>query len=83
MINRRVVLRSHPAAHPAPDNFDVVETDVPEPGDGEVLVRNLYFSMEPAIRARLDGKETDGIREALVALHEWVRARASWWCWRT
>ena len=31
---------------------------MPEPGVGEILVRNLYFSVEPAIRARLDGKET-------------------------
>lgn len=58
MTNRRVVLRSHPPHIPTPDNFDVVETAVPEPGDGEMLVRNLYLSMEPAIRARLDGKET-------------------------
>jgi NADPH-dependent curcumin reductase CurA len=58
VTNRRVVLRAHPPHIPTPDDFDIVETDVPEPGDGEMLVRNLYFSVEPAIRARLDGKET-------------------------
>jgi NADPH-dependent curcumin reductase CurA len=31
---------------------------VPEQGVGEILVRNLYFSIEPAIRALLDGTET-------------------------
>jgi hypothetical protein len=58
MVNRRVVLRSRPAHVPQPDNFEIVPGEVPEPGDGEILVRNLYFSVEPAIRARLDGKET-------------------------
>ena len=58
MVNRRVVLRSRPAHVPQPDNFEIVSGEVPEPGDGEILVRNLYFSIEPAIRARLDGKET-------------------------
>ena len=58
MNNRRVVLRSRPAHVPQPDNFEIVPVEVPEPGVGEILVRNLYFSVEPAIRARLDGKET-------------------------
>src|SRR3954454_12164493 len=58
MVNRRVVLRSRPAHVPDRDNFDVVEVDVPDPGPGQALVRNLYFSVEPAIRPRLDGVET-------------------------
>ena len=56
--NRQVVLASRPAHAPEPANFDVVTATVPEPGPGEALVRNLYLSMEPAIRARLDGVET-------------------------
>lgn len=58
MINRRVVLRSRPAHVPEPGNFEVVEVPRPEPGEGELLVRNLFFSMEPAIRARLDDRVT-------------------------
>ena len=58
MVNRRVVLRSRPAHVPDRDNFDVVEVDVPDPGPGQALVRNLYFSVEPAIRPRLDGVDT-------------------------
>jgi NADPH-dependent curcumin reductase CurA len=56
--NRQVVLASRPAHVPEPANFDVVAAAVPEPGPGEALVRNLCLSMEPAIRARLDGVET-------------------------
>ena len=58
LINRRVVLRSRPVDVPPPNDFEIVSGDVPEPADGEILVRNLFFSLEPAIRARLDGKET-------------------------
>ena len=58
MTNRRVVLRSRPAYVPEPANFEIEVCPVPEPGEGEVLVRNLYFSMEPAIRARLDDRVT-------------------------
>lgn len=58
MKNRRVVLRSRPAHVPEPGNFELVECAVPEPGEGEMLVRNLFFSMEPAIRARLDDRMT-------------------------
>jgi NADPH-dependent curcumin reductase CurA len=47
-------LRSRPQNVPEPDDFGIVEVDVPEPGENEVLVRNLYFSMEPATRTRLD-----------------------------
>ena len=55
MRNRRVVLRSRPAHVPDRENFEVVEVDVPEPGPEQALVRNLYLSVEPAIRPRLDG----------------------------
>jgi NADPH-dependent curcumin reductase CurA len=69
MVNRRVVLRSRPAHVPQPDDFEIVHGEVPEPGLGEVLVRNLYFSVEPSIRARLDGVGTYmppiGIGEAI------------------
>ena len=50
MRNRRVVLRSRPAHVPDRENFGVVEVDVPEPGPDGALVRNLYISVEAAVR---------------------------------
>jgi NADPH-dependent curcumin reductase CurA len=38
---------------PAPENFALVETDVPDAADGQVLVENLYMSVDPAMRPRL------------------------------
>jgi NADPH-dependent curcumin reductase CurA len=34
----------------SPGNFELRESEVPEPGDGEFLVRNLYLSLDPAMR---------------------------------
>ena len=49
-MNRQVLLRSRPAAIPQAENFEIVETPVPQPGPGQVLVRNLFLSVEPAMR---------------------------------
>jgi NADPH:quinone reductase len=38
---------------PTLDNFKIVETDVPQPKDGEVLVRTLYISVDPYLRGRM------------------------------
>ena len=55
MKNRRVVLASRPAAGvPTPANFKLVEQDVPEIGDGEVLLENMVFAIDPAVRGMLD-----------------------------
>jgi NADPH-dependent curcumin reductase CurA len=56
MRNRQVVLKRHPNGIPLPEDFDLVEGSIAEPGDGQMLVRNLFFSLEAAIRGWLDGK---------------------------
>jgi len=56
MINRQVVLNAHPDGIPVPADFAMAEAEVPSPGEGQMLVRNLYFSLEAAIRGWLDGK---------------------------
>ncbi|GAC1334658.1 MAG: NADP-dependent oxidoreductase [Beijerinckiaceae bacterium] len=49
-INRQVRLKSRPAGIPQSDHFEIVETAIPELRDGQVLVRNEYLSVEPAMR---------------------------------
>ncbi|MFM8770389.1 MAG: NADP-dependent oxidoreductase [Rubrivivax sp.] len=49
-VNRQVILSSRPTGIPQADHFRIVETPVPVPADGQVLVRNLYLSVEPAMR---------------------------------
>lgn len=49
-VNRQVVLASRPAGIPQAEHFRIVETPVPQPGPGQVLVRNRWLSVEPAMR---------------------------------
>ncbi|WP_239165570.1 NADP-dependent oxidoreductase [Catellatospora citrea] len=39
---------------PTPDNFRLVEVDVPEPAEGQVKVRNLVMSVDPYMRGRMN-----------------------------
>ncbi|MER7012680.1 NADP-dependent oxidoreductase [Saccharopolyspora sp. NPDC000359] len=47
-------LASRPKGWPTPDNFDVVEVDTPQPGEGQLLVRNLVMSVDPYMRGRMN-----------------------------
>lgn len=48
--NRRVVLTSRPSGIPQHDNFVLDDVALPVPGPGEMLVRNIYLSVDPAQR---------------------------------
>ena len=52
--SREIVLTGRPRDEPTPDLFRLVTTEVPEPGDGEVLVRNLWMSVDPYMRGRMN-----------------------------
>ena len=60
--NRQFRLAARPEGTPDRDVFELVETDVPEPGPGEVLVRTRYLSVDPYMRGRMDG--TSGYADA-------------------
>ena len=49
-MNRQWLLHERPVGMIGPEHFKYVETDIPEPGDGEVLIRNLMFSFDPTQR---------------------------------
>lgn len=48
--NRQVRLKSRPSGIPQAEHFEIVEAPVPNPVVGQVLVRNIYLSVEPAMR---------------------------------
>jgi len=52
--NRQWRLRSRPVGMVKESDFEMVEEPVPAVGDGQVLVRNLYFAFEPAMRGWLN-----------------------------
>jgi len=53
MQNRRVVLASRPAGWVTEDNFRIEDAAMPRPADGEVLVKNLWLSLDPYMRGRM------------------------------
>lgn len=48
--NRQVLLTTRPAGVPQASDFTLGSSDVPKPGEGEFLVRNIYLSVDPAQR---------------------------------
>jgi NADPH-dependent curcumin reductase CurA len=54
-VSRQIVLRSRPVGMPRPTDFDLVETRVAPPTDGEVLCRTIYLSLDPYMRGRISG----------------------------
>ncbi len=57
--SREVRLVSKPAGLPGPAHFVVTETPLPVPKDGEVLVRNHYFQVFPAMLRTMIGGGTE------------------------
>ncbi|MBV7407137.1 NADP-dependent oxidoreductase [Enterobacter sp. ENT03] len=51
--NRRWVLASRPKGAPVADNFRLEEDDIATPGEGQVLLRTLYLSLDPYMRGRM------------------------------
>ena len=47
-------LKSRPSGMPNEDNFELAKIDLPTPGDGDVHVRNLFLSVDPYMRGRMN-----------------------------
>ncbi|MBR0696124.1 NADP-dependent oxidoreductase [Bradyrhizobium lablabi] len=67
---KRVVLASRPHGEPKPSDFRLEEYAVPVPGDGQVLLRTIWLSLDPYMRGRMsDGPSyaqpvpVDGVME--------------------
>ena len=54
IVNREVRLVSRPTGMPSAANFTVVRTELPPLEDQQVLVRNLFMSVDPYMRGRMN-----------------------------
>jgi NADPH-dependent curcumin reductase CurA len=52
-VSREIRLRNRPAGLPSEDDFELVEVPVPELDAGQVLVRDIYMSVDPYMRGRM------------------------------
>ncbi|MEV7448872.1 NADP-dependent oxidoreductase [Streptomyces nigra] len=58
VINREWHLVSRPVGWPKTEDFALVEAEVPTPGEGQVLVRNKYLSVDPYMRGRMSAAKS-------------------------
>jgi NADPH-dependent curcumin reductase len=73
MINRQVVLVSRPAGIAQAENFSIREAPLAPPQEGQILVRNEFLSVEPAMRGWIADQ---GNYSAPVAIDSVMRALA-------
>lgn len=52
-MNRQITLAARPVGFPKESDFALLETPVPEPGPGQVLVRSHWLSLDPYMRGRM------------------------------
>ena len=56
--NRQILLKSRPQGAPSLDNFELTESPIPEPGEGELLMRTRYLSLDPYMRGRMSAAKS-------------------------
>ena len=52
--SREIRLAARPRGLPVPTDFELAEVELPDPVDGQVLVRNAFVSVDPYMRARMN-----------------------------
>jgi NADPH-dependent curcumin reductase CurA len=52
-VSREIRLKNRPVGLPSEHDFELAAVPIPSPGTGEVLVRNLYMSVDPYMRGRM------------------------------
>lgn len=75
MRNLEVHLIERPQGLPTPSHFALIETQVADPAEGQVLIENIYMSVDPAMRPRLSGQQA--LNQAMMggAIGRVVRSR--------
>ena len=56
--SREIHLKSRPHGMPTHANFELAEVAVPEPKEGEALVRNIWMSVDPYMRGRMMDRQS-------------------------
>lgn len=52
--NTQILLAARPQGAPKDSDFTLIETPIPEPGPGEMLLRTIYLGLDPVIRLRMN-----------------------------
>ena len=57
-MNTRVLLARRPEGEPVAEDFRIVEEAIPSPGDGQVLLRTRFLSLDPYMRGRMSAAKS-------------------------
>lgn len=68
--NTRILLASRPVGAPVPSDFSIERQPIPEPADGEVLLKILYLSLDPYMRGRMSAAKSYAASVELGAVME-------------
>ena len=56
--SREIRLKRYPTGVPTDADFEMATVELPPPADGDVLVKNLWMSVDPYMRGRMTGQNT-------------------------
>jgi NADPH-dependent curcumin reductase CurA len=57
-VSHEIRLKNRPIGMPSESDFELAQVVLSEPGEGEVLVRNIYMSVDPYMRGRMFDRES-------------------------
>ena len=63
--NMQVLLASRPVGWVTEENFRIVNTPIPVPAEGQILVRNHYLSLDPYMRGRMNDVKSYAAKQEL------------------
>jgi len=82
-MNQQIILAKRPTGMPDTTHLPLVESAMPEPDDGQVLIRTIYLSLDPYMRGRMSAAKSyaASVEEGAVmegqSVGQVVRSRSS------
>ena len=58
MTNKQLIFKKRPNGFPPKDTWELVTTEVPTPKEGEIVVKQHYISLDPAMRGWMDDRKS-------------------------
>ena len=56
--NIQIRLAARPVGYPKTSDFSIEESPIPEPGEGELLLKTQYLSVDPYMRGRINDRKS-------------------------
>ena len=57
-MNRQITLAARPQGYPKESDFNLVESAIPAPASGQILIRVVYLSLDPYMRGLMNDRHT-------------------------